>query len=165
MATGGSALVRADVLRRLSEFLWCPGRTAEAQASAREAVALLEPLPPCRERAMAYANLAAVCLGDARPEAADWARRGQELADALGDVETSVHARATLGRVRLGSDGGALLVESLEDAHRTDRPVGIGRVYVLLAGGAVETRQHALARRYLEEASDQRPSSRAKRAP
>lgn len=151
LATGGGPVVRADVLRRLSEFLWCPGRTAEAQAAARESVSLLEPLPPGPERAMAYANLAAVCLGDARPEAADWARRGQELADSLGELETSVHARATLGRVRLGSDGGALLVESLADAHRTDHPVQIGRVYVLLAGGAVETRQHALARRYLEE--------------
>ncbi|WP_421733017.1 ATP-binding protein [Cellulomonas sp.] len=143
--------VRGDVLRRLSEFLWCPGRTAEAQGAAREAVALLESVPPGRELAMAYANLAAVCLGDAHPETAGWARRGRELADSLGDTATAVHARATLGRVDVAGDAGAALVASLEGARGTDQPVLIGRTYVLLAGGAVETRQHALAHRYLAE--------------
>ena len=46
---------------RLSEFLWCPGRTAEAERTARDAVALLEALPPGRELALAYANLAGIC--------------------------------------------------------------------------------------------------------
>ncbi len=143
--------VRGDVLRRLSEFLWCPGRTAEAQSAAREAVALLESVPPGRELAMAYANLAAVCLGDARPETAEWARRGRELADELGDTPIAMHTLATLGRVGIEADGGAALVASLEGARGTDRPVLVGRTYVLLGGGAVESRQHALAHRYLDE--------------
>ena len=53
----GDRLREGDALRRLSEFLWCPGRTAESERSAREAVELLEDLPPSRELAMAYANL------------------------------------------------------------------------------------------------------------
>ena len=38
----GDTLKEGDALRGLSEFLWCPGRTAEAERSARDAVALLE---------------------------------------------------------------------------------------------------------------------------
>jgi hypothetical protein len=59
-ATGSSATRRreGDSLRSLSEFLWCPGRTAEAERAGREAVAVLEELPPGGELAMAYGNLA-----------------------------------------------------------------------------------------------------------
>ncbi|MET0788260.1 MAG: AAA family ATPase [Cellulomonas sp.] len=151
LTTCDGPVERGDVLRRLSEFLWCPGRTAESQAAASEAVGLLETAPTGHELAMAYANLASVWLGDARPDTADRARTALELAESLGDTPVAVHARGTLGRVALAGDGGALLTASLEAARRTDDPVLIGRSYVLLAGGAVETRQHALARTALEE--------------
>ena len=58
-----------DSLRSLSEILWCPGRIAESQRAGREAVAVLEELPPGRELAMAYSNLANL-LEDCRLEPA-----------------------------------------------------------------------------------------------
>jgi tetratricopeptide (TPR) repeat protein len=39
-------LREGDVLGRLSDFLWCPGRTEESERRAREAVSLLETLAP-----------------------------------------------------------------------------------------------------------------------
>jgi len=41
----GDRVSEAEALTRLSEILWCPGRTAESDRAACEAVALLEPLP------------------------------------------------------------------------------------------------------------------------
>jgi predicted ATPase len=42
----GDGLKEGEVLCRLSNFLWCPGRAAESERAARDAVALLERLPP-----------------------------------------------------------------------------------------------------------------------
>jgi predicted ATPase len=49
----GQRLEEGDALRRLSQILWCPGRTIEAERAARAAVRLLEALPAGRELAMA----------------------------------------------------------------------------------------------------------------
>ena len=111
----GDRLKQGDVLRRLSDFLWCPGWTAESERRAREAVALLETLPAGRELAMAYANLASNCLAAQRSEeAAGWAARALELADRLEDTEIAVHALATLGVATLAAGGAARLEQSLE---------------------------------------------------
>src|SRR5262249_37316345 len=50
----GERVKEGDALRRLGEFLWCPGRTVEAARLAREAVELLETEPPGSELAWAY---------------------------------------------------------------------------------------------------------------
>jgi tetratricopeptide (TPR) repeat protein len=44
----GERLEEGDSLRWLSQILWCPGRSAESERTGREAVALLETLPPPR---------------------------------------------------------------------------------------------------------------------
>src|SRR5439155_15134447 len=66
--TLGDTLKEGSALQRLSQFLWCPGRTEEAERSARNAVALLGSQPPGRELALAYANLAANCKDAMRSE-------------------------------------------------------------------------------------------------
>jgi len=79
-----------DALRALSAILWCPGRVADAQATGLEAVALLERFPPGRELAMAYANLAGLCMN---AEDADgtiaWGTRALALADRLDDTQSA----------------------------------------------------------------------------
>src|SRR4029450_12384669 len=41
----GDQLEEGEALRRLSDFLWCPGRTVESERCARDAVELLAALP------------------------------------------------------------------------------------------------------------------------
>jgi DNA-binding CsgD family transcriptional regulator/tetratricopeptide (TPR) repeat protein len=150
-AAQGDRLKEGDVLRRLSDFLWCPGRTAESERRAREAVALLETLPAGRELAMAYANLASNCLAAQRSEeAAGWAARALELGDRLEDTEIAVHALATLGVATLAAGGAARLEQSLEIARRDELAEQVARAYVLLAETAVDSRRQAAASRYLE---------------
>jgi DNA-binding CsgD family transcriptional regulator/tetratricopeptide (TPR) repeat protein len=148
-------LSEGDALRRLSEFLWCPGRTVEAERSARDAVALLESLPPGRELAMAYANLAATCGAAARSEeAVAWAGRGLDLAERLDDVEIAVHALATIGVNEFAGAGPQKLEQTLERAQEAGLDEQVGRTFVLLAGAAVSERRHAVALRHLKAGID-----------
>lgn len=147
--TLGDRLKEGDALRRLSEFLWCPGRTAESNRTARDAVTLLEDLPPGRELAMAYANLASTCGAAMRSEEAiAWGERALELAERLGDAEIAAYALATVG---LCEGDFEKLEESLERARRADLSEKVGRAFTLLACIAVEGRRHALASRYVEQ--------------
>ncbi len=145
----GDTLKEGEALHRLSEFLWCPGRTAEAERSARDAVGLLERVSPGRELASAYANLAAICAAAARSEEAiAWAGRALDLAERLDDTEIAVHALATIGACE-GDD--EKLEQSLERAQRAGLAVQVGRAFNLAGGGAVESRRHSLANMYLDQ--------------
>jgi DNA-binding CsgD family transcriptional regulator len=147
--TLGDRLKEGDALRRLSEFLWCPGRTAESDRSARDAVDLLEGLPPSRELATAYANLASNCAAAVRTEEAiAWGERALELAERFDDTETVTYALATIG-VCQGDYG--KLEQSLERALHADLGERAARAFNLLAGSAVEGRRYSLASRYVEQ--------------
>src|SRR5262249_19025965 len=81
-------------LRWLSHILWCPGRTREARPAGWRAVDLLETLPPGRELAMAYANLASLYLAASRgADAAEWARRALDLARSVSAILRTLGAR------------------------------------------------------------------------
>jgi DNA-binding CsgD family transcriptional regulator len=144
----GDKLKEGGALQRLSQFLWCPGRTAEAEEAARDAVALLEQLPPSPELAWAYWNLAHVCASATLlDEAVAWSERAYELAKDLGDDELVTAALASIGGCR---DYG-LLQQCLDDAHQAHRVEQIGGLYVALANISVTDRRRNDATRYLEE--------------
>lgn len=148
----GATLEEGDRLWWLSRTLWCPGRVAESHRAAREAVALLEPLPPGRELAMAYANLGALCAdGDEPREAVAWSHRALELAERVGDTDVRLYALSTIGICEFSRGGREQLEKNLERAKLTGQAEEAGRTYVLLAGGSVRTRRSALARKYLDE--------------
>ena len=148
----GQRLQEGDSLRWLSQILWCPGRTTEAERAAREAVTLLETLAPGRELAMAYANLAQTCAAAARvEEAVGWAGRALELAERLGDLETAIHARATIGICQPEPEAAREQLERvLELALGAGLDEQVGRNYILLVGSTVRSRDHDLASRHLQ---------------
>jgi DNA-binding CsgD family transcriptional regulator/tetratricopeptide (TPR) repeat protein len=148
----GATLEEGDRLRWLSQTLWCPGRVPESHRAAREAVALLEPLPPGRELAMAYANLGTLCADGNEPrEAVAWSRRALELAERVGDTEVKLYALSTIGICEFFSGGREQLEEIVEHAKRAGLAEEAGRTYVLLAGGCVRAHKSALAKKYLDE--------------
>jgi DNA-binding CsgD family transcriptional regulator len=143
----GDKLNEGDDLRRLAEFLWCPGRVAEAEQRARQAVAVLEQLPPGRELAAAYAKRAFLCACAPRAEeGVAWARRALALAEQAGDEEIRLDS--------LGSLAAFQGLEQLEAAQEQARSAGISELvanrFVPLAGIAVEQHRHAAAARYLD---------------
>jgi DNA-binding NarL/FixJ family response regulator len=143
----GDRLKEGDALRRLSEFLWCPGRIVEAERAATGAVALLDGLPPSCELARAYANLAWLRAYAARSEEAIAAAASAlELANRFGETEVAVSARATIG----ACGDYELLERAQEDARREGLDEQVGGNFIQLAAVAVETRQHAAASRHLD---------------
>jgi DNA-binding CsgD family transcriptional regulator/tetratricopeptide (TPR) repeat protein len=114
----GNPLREGDNLRWLSRLSWYAGRGAEAEEAATAALAVLEPLPPGPELAMAYSNLAQLrMLADDLEGTLLWGRQAIELAQRLGETETLIHALTNVGTARqnAGDEGGAEeLTQSLQ---------------------------------------------------
>lgn len=136
-----------DSLRSLSQILWCPGRIAESRRAGRDAVAVLEELPPGRELAMAYSNLGG------RVDDAAMSRRALELAERTDDTEIAVSALASLGlseSLRGVSGGVEKLTRALEQADRAGLPGQVGNTFSLLGLALVHTHSYASATEHLE---------------
>ena len=147
----GDRLAEGDSLRWLSEVLWCPGRSVESEGRAREAVALLEPLPPGRELAAAYLNLARTCANaEHLEEAIRWATRALELARRLGHSEVVLQASGMIAICRNDESGLQQLEEDLESALASGSYELAGLFYAYLTGMAVDLRQLGSAARHLD---------------
>ncbi len=112
-------------LRWLSRLHWWDGNRREAEAAAARAIAVLEPLPPGHELAMAYSNQAQLDMLAGRREAAlRWAGQALRLARRLDDRETLTHALTNIGSTRLHADdpGGR---EDLDEAFRVAVAAGL----------------------------------------
>ncbi|RKR91269.1 LuxR family transcriptional regulator [Micromonospora pisi] len=122
---GGDALRIGDNLRWVSRLAWWTGRTGEARSVARQAVDVLERVPPGRELAMAYSNVSQLhMLANEETEAIEWGERALTLAGELGDVETQAHALVNVGSARLqrGETAGAA---QLDRAHTLAATAGL----------------------------------------
>ena len=147
--SAGDVVREGDDLRHLSEFLWCPGRTAESERSARAAVALLERLAPGRELARAYGHLAwALGAASQFEEGLRWASRWLELGERLGLEDHAIATRVTSGWCRRDE-------RTIDEARRSARLGGHVETEVhaclMLGETALESRNHDRARTYLQE--------------
>ena len=151
----GRPVDEAHALRWLSKILFCPGLDAESAQAARDAAALVEDVPPGRELAAAYADLAEsfMHLGQAE-QATIWGRRALELAERFGDSEAAVHAQITIAVCEPPETGRAKLEECLALARRSGHPEEVSRAYAHLVGSGIGDRRLDVARRYLEPATE-----------
>jgi DNA-binding CsgD family transcriptional regulator len=139
----------AGALTALANVLWCPGRIAEARASAERAVSLLERHPPGRALASACAVLATLHKDAEDAEAArEWALRALALADGPADTELTLQVNITLHGMAL-LRGDPVAREQLERCREEAALAGledqVGRVWVHLAWGALRHRAYATA--------------------
>jgi DNA-binding CsgD family transcriptional regulator/tetratricopeptide (TPR) repeat protein len=152
----GDRRSEGDALRALSNILWCPGRAEEAQRAGRDAVAVLEPLGPGRELAMAYANMASLAMNDEDAGGtAEWGARAIELARRLGDEAIEIHALNSIGTMEFlarGPDARATGDRSLELSLASGR-IDALRAYSNLAWAAIRHRAYSLADGYLSAAT------------
>ena len=145
-----------ESLRWLSRLHWWDGSRREAEAAAARAIAVLEPLPPGHQLAMAYSNQAQLDMLANRTEAAmGWAGRAIELARRLDDQETLTHALTNIGSARLQNDDLAGRAE-LEEAFQVAVAAGLedhaARAVGNLATIAAEMRDYGHARQDLDRA-------------
>jgi DNA-binding CsgD family transcriptional regulator/tetratricopeptide (TPR) repeat protein len=158
LRTIGDPRREGDSLRWLARLLWCVGRTAEAETAAREAVELLEQLPPGQELAMAYSGTAALLASkDDAPAAIEWAERALALAEELGDSATVSHAEISLGNMEASSDpsaGIARIEHAIELARKTGDDENVVRGLSNLALAGVSNRRYDVGDRAVTEAID-----------
>jgi DNA-binding CsgD family transcriptional regulator len=146
-------LREGDTRRWLSRLAWFFGDGTGAEAEARAAIRLLEPLPSSPELAMAYSNMAQLRMlaGDVAGTR-EWGARAIELAERLGYTDVLVHALNNVGSAELSGgsiDGAAKLERSLQLAADAGLEEHVARAHTNLAVGAIETREYALADRHL----------------
>ena len=116
----GAVREEAGSLRLHSRLLLQLGRDQDAIAAGERAIALLEALPPDRDLAVAYANLAELFMTREDPgQASAWGQRALEVAHEFDDSETASHADVYIGVIearRGHSTGSERLERTLEAA-------------------------------------------------
>jgi DNA-binding CsgD family transcriptional regulator/tetratricopeptide (TPR) repeat protein len=131
----GDGVREGDTLRRLSKALYRLCRGAESLQTAEQALEVLEPLPPGRELAWAYANLASQNMLQGDRVALGLARRAQGLAEELGLADVLSDALNTEGGV-LADDGPGAGTPALHRALEVALSAGLeeqaGRAYTNL---------------------------------
>ncbi len=150
----GDRLKEGDTLRSLAFLHWCPGRVAESQRAAHEAVTLLEQLPPGSELARAYSQLSSLSK-DAEDVggAIEWGMRAIELAEHLAENEIFVHALTCIGAAQFldgRAEGLKKLERSLELAQQARLEDQVARALKSIAWVAGRHRSHALGDRFLD---------------
>jgi len=147
-------LKEGESLHALSRLLWSTGRTPEASDMGRQAVSLLESLPPGHELAMAYVQLATLSLStDDSEGVVVWGTRAANLAKRLGDREILASARVSLSAAEyiVGTPGGRERLErELENALSTGLEEVAARALNALVRVAVRSRDYDVVDRYLD---------------
>jgi DNA-binding NarL/FixJ family response regulator/tetratricopeptide (TPR) repeat protein len=150
----GDTLREGDSLGALNQPLMTIGRREEAEAAAREAVAVLEQCEPSGELAQAYNALAMLRYADSdRPGTVEWGERALALAEQVGDEQAVMEALKNVGGVEFlhGEDEGRRKLERCLEMARGAGLVGeMGWAYLGLAVAAVRHRSHSAAREYLQ---------------
>lgn len=147
-------VTQGRLLRFLSRQHWFLGGSLKAERFATEAIAVLEPLPPTRELAMAYSNRSQLGMLKAQlPTAVTYGERAVALARHLHDAEVEVHALNNIGTARVNAgemEGAEQLKRSLELSLAHNLHEHVARAYVNLATCAM-LHQNTVARTYLAE--------------
>ena len=132
----------------LSRRLWCAGEPEQAEATAREAVSILERFPPSRELAIAYSTVSSDRMNaEDAAGALEWGARALELAQRFDDNEIRAHALNNIGTVEAlkgGPAGFGKLDQSLGLAREERLEEHVGRALIHLAWVVGRTRRYDL---------------------
>jgi DNA-binding CsgD family transcriptional regulator len=151
----GDARAEGDALRSLGRLLGFAGRAEAGAATAREAVAVLERLPPGRELALAYATLSQRAMNwEDLPAAIEWGAKALQLAESLGDTEAIVYALTNIGGAQFRGDdpdGGRKLERAFELAVGAGLDEQAARALINLGMCALRYRKLDVAERALAD--------------
>ncbi len=151
----GDRLREGDALRWVSRCLWFAGRNDDAIAAAEEALAILEPLPPGRELAMALSNRSQLHMLRGETSAAvAWGERAIARAEALNETDVRAHALNNVGSARL-KDGKESGRDELERSLALARGAGleehVARALTNLGWNAVQAHDLPRAEAYFAD--------------
>ncbi|MGA3155936.1 MAG: AAA family ATPase [Steroidobacteraceae bacterium] len=152
--SSGSRLQEGRALRLLATMSWSAGQLAAALQYAKDAVTVLQALPPSADLALAYCIRADQDMEWHEIESSiDWARQAIAIGEALGRSDIVCEALNTLGTSRLiGGDrlGTQDLERSLSMALAGTSDAQLGSCYMSSAAMAVSRREYGLASHCIE---------------
>jgi DNA-binding CsgD family transcriptional regulator/tetratricopeptide (TPR) repeat protein len=132
----GEPLRHGEVLSVLSYNRYWSARTGPAREAARQAIAVLEPLGPTPQLAVAYGALAGVLMQADDEESVEWSERALALARRLGRTDLEANALNYLGTMTMAAgdpEGERLLARGLELAADSRHHVYAVRICANLA--------------------------------
>ena len=142
-------------LRLLATTLWRLCRGDEASQAARDAVAVLEALPPGKQLAWAYGALAVddIARGRANESTMVYVGKARDLGDKFGCPDAVAYVLNAVGLylVETGRDGTQEIAESLRIALEADLPESAGRAYSSMMEAATKQQRFLDAERYYAE--------------
>jgi DNA-binding CsgD family transcriptional regulator/tetratricopeptide (TPR) repeat protein len=143
---GGELLRTGNVLRLRARLEGCMGRTAEAVVDAREAIRVLEQLPPGIDLARAYAMRSEqAMLTDDAAETIAWGEKAIALANRIDDTQALANALNNIGVVELSNGdlaGKEKLERSLDLARNSNLAEDAARAYNNLCCSLSELGRH-----------------------
>jgi tetratricopeptide (TPR) repeat protein len=149
----GDTRGEGDSLLRLANILWCPGRTADADETARRAITILERDDHVGELAMAYGVLAALRKDAFDTEnAITFASRAHALAERVDDADTAITALRTIGLAEALAgerDGVDKLEQSLRMSEAAELPQSAAGAFIHLMHASALLRSYEIADRHL----------------
>lgn len=145
-----------QALLALAQFLWCPGRTSEAMACARQAVDLLQSMPVSSDLGMAHSIVAQLSMNAEDVDGAlTWSRRALDVARVRTDVRIDVHARtnlATIAGLTGDAAAGTMFDECLATAESSERDEDVPRILINRAMSAIRRHEYQIATDALKRA-------------
>jgi DNA-binding CsgD family transcriptional regulator/tetratricopeptide (TPR) repeat protein len=148
----GNTLKEGDMLRWVSRLLYVAARLDEARATAREAVEVLEPLPPGPELGLAYSHMANLAQIDLDVESARrWGERAITLGTQLDEDGIVIDALLSIGIAEaIAGRGTDQIEQALELALERGTHDCVARAYGALSFAAVRRKDWTEADRWLE---------------
>jgi DNA-binding CsgD family transcriptional regulator len=150
----GDRVGEGNSLRALVWLLWVVGRREEAEAAAREAVAVLEQCPPGRELGRAYGAMSLLRFADEDlAGTTEWGTRALALAEESDDRRGALQALINIGAIeflRGDPKGREKLERMLERARDAGLAEDAAAAFCWLARAAVRSRRFRLASEYVE---------------
>lgn len=133
--------------RWLSRLSWFLGQNEDGEMYAKRAIETLEPHGPSASLAMAYSNLSQLrMLANDADDAISWGNRALEMARAIGDRPTEIHALNNIGAAASTGvyfhDGTTRLRQSLDLALAEDAHEHAARAFTNLGATSVMVRRY-----------------------
>lgn len=149
------SLQTGAILAQMGNMLIGLGQDVEAMQSSKQAIEILETLPPSKELAYAYwVQAGNDMINRNLLDAVAWAEKGIRLAEQLADTDAYYSSQTMLGSalISLDYERGCRHMESLiEPADAAGRKTVVALIYANLGSGSSELYHFSHAEQYLRD--------------
>jgi len=153
--SSGDQLAEGRTLWQLARHLGRNGRHVEGLTSARQAVAVLEQVPPCPELALAYVQLSGAYALTVNPHAITWAAKAISLGAEVGCLQAVYDGLNNIGTIEVsrGELAGLSKLERSRDlAGQAGDSAGVARAHLHICWTLTLRRHWSLLGQYLAPA-------------